>query len=49
MTSAKTALIIGASRGLGLGLVQRICLHLGASLTFTPRPGGGSVLRIDFM
>ena len=35
--------------GLGLGLVQRICLHLGASLTFTPRAGGGSVLCIDFM
>lgn len=35
--------------GLGLGLVQRICLHLGARLTCTPRPGGGSVLCIDFM
>ena len=42
--------LVGSSgTGLGLGLVQRICLHLGASLTFTPRPGGGSVLRIDFM
>lgn len=35
--------------GLGLGLVQRICLYLGANLAFSVRPGGGTVLRIDFM
>jgi signal transduction histidine kinase len=35
--------------GLGLGLVQRICLYLGASLAFNVRPAGGTVLRIDFI
>ncbi|WP_436569944.1 ATP-binding protein [Janthinobacterium sp. HLX7-2] len=35
--------------GLGLGLVQRICLYLDASLAFSVRPGGGTMLRIDFM
>ncbi|KAB8049180.1 two-component sensor histidine kinase [Janthinobacterium sp. FT14W] len=35
--------------GLGLGLVQRICLYLGADLAFSVRPAGGSVLRIDFI
>lgn len=35
--------------GLGLGLVQRICHYLGATLAFSVRPGGGAVLRIDFM
>jgi signal transduction histidine kinase len=34
--------------GLGLGLVQRICLYLGANLAFNLRPAGGSMLRIDF-
>ncbi|APA66496.1 histidine kinase [Janthinobacterium sp. 1_2014MBL_MicDiv] len=35
--------------GLGLGLVQRICLYLDATLTFSSPPGGGTVLRIDFL
>ncbi len=35
--------------GLGLGLVQRICHYLGATLAFSVRPGGGTVLRIDFI
>lgn len=35
--------------GLGLGLVQRICLYLGATLAFSIRPGGGTMLRIDFL
>ncbi|WP_354669913.1 HAMP domain-containing sensor histidine kinase [Janthinobacterium sp. SUN118] len=35
--------------GLGLGLVQRICLYLDATLTFNSPPGGGTVLRIDFL
>lgn len=34
--------------GLGLGLVQRICVYLGASLAYSERAQGGSVFRIDF-
>ena len=35
--------------GLGLGLVQRICAYLGATLTYAVRPGGGTAMRIDFV
>lgn len=35
--------------GLGLGLVQRICAYLGATLTYAVRPGGGTAIRIDFV
>ncbi|MET0267374.1 MAG: ATP-binding protein [Duganella sp.] len=34
--------------GLGLGLVQRICHYLGASLAYSERVQGGSIFRIDF-
>ena len=34
--------------GLGLGLVQRICAYLGASLHYSERTGGGSVFEIRF-
>lgn len=34
--------------GLGLGLVQRICRYLGAGLEFSVRPGGGTLLSINF-
>jgi len=34
--------------GLGLGLVQRICAYLGASLHYSERAGGGSVFEIRF-
>jgi len=43
---------VGASgssgTGLGLGLVQRICAYLGASLHYSERAGGGSVFEIRF-
>jgi hypothetical protein len=32
-----------------LGLVQRICLYLGADMAFNVRPTGGTLLRIDFI
>ncbi len=34
--------------GLGLGLVQRICVHLGASLLLRERAGGGTRFEIHF-
>lgn len=34
--------------GIGLTLVRRICEHLGATMTLTDRPGGGSVFEIAF-
>lgn len=34
--------------GLGLGLVQRICAHLGATLVLSSRKGGGTRFEIHF-
>lgn len=38
-----------AGTGLGLSLVKRIGEYLGASLDYTPRPGGGSRFTITFV
>lgn len=43
-TAGKTSLIVGASRGLGLGLTQRL-LERGWNVTATHRAGGGDDLR----
>ena len=49
MNGTQTDALTGAAgTGLGLALVRRICEQLGARLTLTESPAGGSIFTLDF-